>query len=720
MIGQILMERYRIDNEIGKGGFGIVYRATDISTNTIVAVKQLIPEISDTEAIQRFEREGEALRDLDHPNIVKLLDSVWSNDQYFLIMEYVSGGDLAQLLRQGPLPIQRIITMAIDLADALTRAHKLNIIHRDLKPANILLSQDDTLRLGDFGVAHLDKQQRITAIGVTIGTFDYLSPEALQEEPIDTRTDIWAFGVILFEMLTGQRPFQGENILDLAVNIMQSDIPDLEDIRPDAPIALVDLVYHMLERNPQERIGSVRHVGAALEDILLRRDSAQLQRHFEPIALEAKHNLPAKTTHFVGRETELKELEALLADSAIQLVTLLAPGGMGKTQLSIELAYRVLDDFANGVFFVDLTQITSASQLTTMIARVLDFTPVNQRVALEAALLSFLSDKVMLLVLDNFEHVIDAADFVNQIVKQAPHVQIVVTSRVRLNLLAETPYQIHGLHYPETGQMTELDHNASVRLFLQTMHRINPKDKPDMHMIAAICRKLSGMPLAILLAATWTGTLTLEELLDDLELDLLDTDLQDVPNRQQSMRHILEQTWQMLSEAEYDAMMMLSAFQGSFSRDAAQEIAGVNLKMLRSLQSRALLQRQATTGRYKVHEVLRLFAAEHLEASGKQDYVRDLHLAYFVGLARHQSRHMLCIQQQPTPIEPEATLDALTDREREVLYYMSQGYTNRDIADALFITLSTVKAHANRIFSKLDVRSRTQAVVDARKRGILM
>ena len=174
MIGKEIAERYLIEEEIGAGGMGIVYRGQDTKTQTTVAIKQLKPELADRELIERFEREGEALRELNHPNMVKLLDTVEEAGNHYLILEYVAGGDLKDLLEHGAMPLEQILTIAIQIADALTRSHYLNIIHRDLKPANILIAEDGTARLTDFGIARVSSKERITDTDAIIGTIDYL------------------------------------------------------------------------------------------------------------------------------------------------------------------------------------------------------------------------------------------------------------------------------------------------------------------------------------------------------------------------------------------------------------------------------------------------------------------------------------------------------------------------------------------------------------------
>jgi len=201
---------YTLQEKIGSGGMGTVYQSIDTRDGSLVAIKHLKPQFANADIIERFKREGEALRALNHPNIVKMLDALEADEQHYLVMEYVAGGDLKDYLQNGDISLEQMLRFSIDLADALTRAHKLDIIHRDLKPANVLIGDDGVLRLTDFGVAYLGNAERVTATDAIVGTIDYLPPETFTGEPFSRGGDIWAFGIMLFEMLTGNRPFAGE------------------------------------------------------------------------------------------------------------------------------------------------------------------------------------------------------------------------------------------------------------------------------------------------------------------------------------------------------------------------------------------------------------------------------------------------------------------------------------------------------------------------------
>ncbi|NIV46292.1 MAG: protein kinase, partial [Gammaproteobacteria bacterium] len=262
---KIIARRYTIadlkTDLLGQGGMGTVYRGTDRQTETPVAIKVLKAAVSagDPDWVARFVREGEALRQLNHPNIVKLLAAEEKEGRHYLVMEYVAGGSLRQLLdEEGPLPVERVIEIGLDLADALTRAHRLQIIHRDLKPANVLLAADGTPRLTDFGLARMADRRRLTPTGAVLGTVDYLSPEVCNGQRSDERSDIWALGVLLYEMLSGERPFTADTPAATLAAILSRPPPDLKERRPETPAALADLIFRMLAKDPRQRLASVR------------------------------------------------------------------------------------------------------------------------------------------------------------------------------------------------------------------------------------------------------------------------------------------------------------------------------------------------------------------------------------------------------------------------------------------------------------------------------
>jgi predicted Ser/Thr protein kinase len=267
VIGQTLNGRYTVTAMLGRGAMGTVYRALDAQTGREVAVKVLGRDLAfDREMLERFRREGEALRQLRHPNIVGYVDTFQHDGQQVIVMEYISGGNLHDLVKQGPLPIDRARRIALGLCDALTRAHDLNIIHRDLKPENVMLAEDGAPELTDFGVARLmEAGTKLTGTGTQVGTPYYMSPEAWQGQSLDAQSDIWSLGVVLYEMLSGTVPFGGDTVVAVMNKVLTATLPDLNTLRPDAPPALVKIIRKMLTRDKAKRYQTMRQVGVDLE-----------------------------------------------------------------------------------------------------------------------------------------------------------------------------------------------------------------------------------------------------------------------------------------------------------------------------------------------------------------------------------------------------------------------------------------------------------------------
>lgn len=641
MTETIIAEHYLLGEKLGAGGMGIVYLGQDTRTEKSVAIKQLKPDLVQDDILERFKREGEALRDLNHPNIVKMLDALEDDGKHYLIMEYISGGDLSDLLKKEQLPLEKILALSIDLADALTRAHKLNIIHRDLKPANVLIGDDGVLRLTDFGVAHVGSKERVTDTDAIVGTIDYLPPEAFDSRGFDARGDIWAFGIMLFEMLTGDCPFKGGTVLQMVQSIVSDPIPDLESLRPDISTDLIDLIYRMLERDPLARIPSVRIIGAELEAIQEGRSTqTPPATRFSIVDSDfifaiKKHNLPAQVTEFVGREHELAELSKLLQDKSLRLMTIIAPGGMGKTRLSLEAAERSLDYFEDGVFFVELAPLSNREQIVPAVASALDVTFQQDGREQKQQILDYLQHKQILLVMDNFEHLLDGANLVTEILNAAPGVQVLVTSRQRLGQRGETIFHLSGMDFPDWETPGEALQYAAVKLFVNSAKHALPSFEltgDNLNAVARICRLVQGMPLGIVLSGAWVAMLSPQEIASELEqnMDILSDESGELPERQQSIRAVMNYSWQMMSETEQSVFMKLSIFKGGFTREASEAVAGANLRILMSLVTKSLLRRDADSGRYEIHELLRQYAQEQLQHHSILEQTQDIHSTYYM------------------------------------------------------------------------------------------
>jgi serine/threonine protein kinase len=556
---------------IGQGGVGSVYRGLDTTTQQPVAVKILKRELvaHDPEMVKRFEVEGEALRQLNHPNIVKMLGADDVDGVHYLVMEYVAGGSLRDLLeKHAKLTIQRTLYIALDVADALTRAHRLRILHRDIKPDNVLMAEDGTPRLTDFGMARMKGEPQITQDGAIVGTLAYLAPEVFQGEVPDERADIWAFGVMLWEMLVGQRPYHYSQPAQLINAILTEPLPDLEKAHPELPTALVDLIYRMLSKEHAARIPSVRLIGAELEALIRGDRTTSLQAvvkvedstgrfdistgEFPKVptssTIKAPNNLPNQPTPFVGRERELDDLQKLI-DSKANIITLNGSGGIGKTRIAVALAEKQLPYFHDGVYFVPFAPIEKAEYILPTIAEAIQFTyGTNDG---KQDLVNYLCEKKMLLVFDNFEHLANEAGLVSDIVQAAPNVTIIVTSRERLRLRGEQVYEVDGMNLPTKKDETpeKLSELPAVKLFTLSARRVMPDfeldSKETVQDVAQVIRLVGGLPLGIELAATWLEALPLSEIVTEIErsLDFLETDLRDVPERHRSIRAVFDYSW---------------------------------------------------------------------------------------------------------------------------------------------------------------------------------
>ena len=384
-----------------------------------------------------------------------------------------------------------------------------------------------------------------------------------------------------------------------------------------------------------------------------------------------RHNLPTSLVSFVGREVELREIGQWLEYPSCRLLTLVGPGGSGKTRLAVEAAARQIDRFEHGVWFVPLAALESPTGIVPTIAQVLhlDFAGKAEP---EKQLLDFVRDRQALLILDNFEHLLEGVDIALHILDAAPDAKILVTSRSRLSVQGEQVFPVGGMDYPRLaaapgpvlrggelgasvpGSAQDVAEYSAVQLFVQSAQRLRvgfQPDEDDLLEIARICHLVQGMPLGILLAASWTDMLDPGAIAAEIErsLDFLATDWRHVPERQRSLRAVFDYSWEMLSAREREILAGLSVFRGGFTRHAAAEVTGSSLRDLKALSTKSLLQRNSA-GRYELHELLRQYAAERLAQSpAASDRIRDFHSVYYLAALQRWSVDLKG-RQEPTAV----------------------------------------------------------------------
>ncbi|MBN1976088.1 MAG: tetratricopeptide repeat protein [Anaerolineae bacterium] len=346
------------------------------------------------------------------------------------------------------------------------------------------------------------------------------------------------------------------------------------------------------------------------------------------------HNLPDPPTPFVGRRDLLQQIAHYLEHPACRLLTLLGPGGIGKTRLALQAAREALDAFLNGVWYIPLSSVNAVEFLVPTVADGLGLRFSGSRAPSEQ-LADYLREKELLLVLDSLEHLLEGADWLVDVLHRAPGVKILVTSRERLNLRAEYILDVPGLAYPAGEQAGSIADYEAVQLFLQHAVQVradfglSPENQPH---VARVCQLLEGIPLGVELAASWVRTLPCEQIIQEMQHapDFLATSLRDVPARHKSLRAVFQHSWKLLAEVEQKAVSWLSVFHAPFRDEAAQAVTGVEPATLLALSNKSLLSRRPS-GRYDFHALLKQYAAEELAAfPGEESAMRESHCRYYV------------------------------------------------------------------------------------------
>jgi len=649
---------YEILQPLGVGGMGEVYRALDTRLKREVALKTL-PEAwaSDPRRVARLELEAQAASALNHPHIVTIHELGASPPHHYIVMELVEGASVRALLAGGALPVERLLALGAQVADALAAAHGKGIVHRDLKPENVVVTKEGHAKVLDFGLARIEPRSRetggdedptavpLTAAGVVMGTVAYMSPEQAQGREVDYRSDQFSLGVMLYEMATGQRPFEQRTAAETIAAILRDPPPPLD--ASVLPPPLQWLIERCLAKNPGDRYASTRDLASELASLLGQLEAPRGSRvatSFSPP--------PTARTSFVGREAERVAIRELLLSRDVKLVTLTGPGGTGKTRLASRVAEDVRADFAGGVSFVSLAGLQDQARVVPEIASSFGLSAAagpEGAVTLGNELSRALRADT-LLVLDSFERVVHAAPDVTALLSRTERLKVLVTSQTALRLYGERELAVAPLGVPDPDELPpleELARSPAVALFVERAAAIVPGfalTPENAAAVAAVCARLDGLPLAIELAAARVKLLSPAALAARLErsLDFL-TGPRDLPARQQTLRATIDWTHDLLSPPEQVLFRRLAVFVGGATLEAAEAVAdarqdlGVDvLEAMSSLVDKSLLRcrdAMAEDPRFEMLETVREYALGRLATSGDEAATRRAHAAYSLVLA---------------------------------------------------------------------------------------
>jgi DNA-binding SARP family transcriptional activator len=405
----------------------------------------------------------------------------------------------------------------------------------------------------------------------------------------------------------------------------------LNELNENSHRALMRLYYTNGQRN--DAIQQYKTCAALLEqqlnitpeskttELLKLIQSGSLERITEPLPETqtiAGSKLPTHITPFFGRIDEISDISGLLLGPNIRLLTILAPGGMGKSRLAIEIAEKLIHDFKDGVLYVPLAPLETSEMFISYFANAIGYIraegqPLNQQ------LMDFFQGKSVLLVLDNLEHLIDQSPWIKDLLANSPNLKILATSRIPLNIKAETRFHLQGLNFPDEDTKKDLNSFSAVKLFLRATHQVKPLFKPtkdDWQYVGEICRLVGGMPLAIEMASSWLELLSLPEIVKEIRsgLAFFETEIRDIPERQHNLYTVFNYSWKMLNEKEREQFSQLTIFRGGFTREAAEKVVGISLRQLVGFVNRSLLNR-TPEDRFEIHELLRQFGFEKLQAN---------------------------------------------------------------------------------------------------------
>jgi predicted ATPase len=655
---------FEIIAPLGAGGMGQVYRARDTRLERTVAIKLLPIAVSDSsDRLLRFAQEARSASALNHPNIVTIYELGQDGSSHYIAMELVEGKTLRELLASDLLPMRKAIEIGTQIAEGLTKAHEAGITHRDLKPENLMVSHDGFVKILDFGLAKyaapggerpdlFSTSTSLTASGQILGTVGYMSPEQVRGSQLDFRSDQFSFGLVLYEMVTGKRPFLRATAAETLVAILREQAEPIGVQNPEAPAPLCWAIERCMAKEPDKRYISTRELArelAAIRDCFSEKPVKQAETR--------ANNLPVSRTGFVGREKEATAAKELLLRQGVRLVSVTGPGGIGKTRLAVEVAGALIEEFAGGIYFVALSPLSDPGLIPSVIVQTLGIREAGGQSPLEI-LKKNLQDSLRaptLFLLDNFEHLMEAAPTVSELLTMSPNLKILVTSRAALHVYGEHEFPVPPLALPESRSVPSvqlLSQYPAVALFVQRAVAAKPGfelNRENAAAVAEICARLDGLPLAIELAAARVKVLSPSSMLTRLasRLQLLTGGARDLPQRQRTLRGAMDWSYDLLNAAEQKLFRRLSVFVGGSDLEAVEAVCDAKgdldldlLDGMASMVDKSLAQQVERTkgeSRFVMLETIREYAFEKLSASGEESPAKRAHAAYCLVLAEEEA-----------------------------------------------------------------------------------
>lgn len=635
VVSASLPDRFQALQLIARGGCGVVYRALDRQTGQPVAVKQVLTTAGDAALAQALQREALMLRGLRHPRLPAYVDFFADDASCCLVMAYVEGDDLGRQLerRDGPFPVAQALAWAGQLLETLTYLHSQQppVIHRDIKPANLKVNQQGQVILLDFGLA---KGAGATLHSLPGYTLNYAPPEQLRGDRTDASSDLYSLGATLYHLISGMKPPDALRREAALLDGQPDPLTPAHLLHAQISPALSDVLHRSLALDRCERFHHADQMQQALQQALA--EPATRIVAGPDRASRTPHNLPAQLTPLIGREQEVAAVQALLRRADVRLVTLTGVGGIGKTRLALASAAGLLADFPDGVYFASLIEATEPDQATAVVARALGVQEKAGRPLLDG-LLDVLRQGRRLLVLDNFEHILEAAPLATTLLSAAPGLTVLATSRERLNLRGERVYIVPPLATPP-GDLALTPASAAsyaaLALFAARAQAVWPDfllDTSNIQAVAQLCQGLDGLPLAIELAAARIQTLTPAAMHGQLaeRFNWLDRGPRDAPTRQRSMMAAIDWSYDLLNQHARRLWQYLAVFVAGCDAEAIEFVArqaslpAENLpSAVQSLVDQHILRPgQGRDGgrRYVMLETLRSYGLRRLAQEGMAD-----------------------------------------------------------------------------------------------------